>query len=325
MACQSMNAAALFVTKYQPRDLCDFELDSEMSDMLQTLINMDSLTLLLLGDFGSGKTALLNALIREYYKGIPYEKYEENIMHINSLKEQGIHYYRNDVKTFCQTCCSIKQKKKFVVLDDIDFINEQSQQVFRNCIDKYKHQVHFIASATNMQKVIESLQSRFMIVRLYPLEKESLRHIMQKIKDNEKIEITPEAEEFVLSVSKNSVKVLINYMEKCNLLRETITLDIANQLCTNISFYLLEQYTLFLKKHALQEAIAIIYSIHDKGYSVMDILENYFIFIKATAVLSQDEKYKLIPLLCKYITIFYNVHEDEIELAMFTNNAMAVL
>ena len=30
--------------------------------------------------------------------------------------------------------------------DDVDIINEQSQQVFRNCIDKYSHNVNFIAS-----------------------------------------------------------------------------------------------------------------------------------------------------------------------------------
>ena len=88
----------------------------------------------------------------------------------------------------------------------------------------------------------------------------------------------------------------------------------------NISFYLLEQYTLFLKKHALQEAIAIIYSIHDKGYSVMDILDNYFLFVKTTKFLNEDEKYIIIPYICKYITIFHNIHEDEIELALFTNN-----
>jgi DNA polymerase III delta prime subunit len=51
------------------------------------------------------------------------------------------------VKTFCQTCSVIKGKKKIIVLDDIDLINEQSQQVFRNCIDKFSHNVNFISSS----------------------------------------------------------------------------------------------------------------------------------------------------------------------------------
>ena len=46
------------------------------------------------------------------------------------------------------------------MLDDIDLINDQSQQVFRNCIDKYSHNVHFIASCSNIQKVIDSISKK---------------------------------------------------------------------------------------------------------------------------------------------------------------------
>ena len=60
----------------------------------------------------------------------------------------------------------ISGKKKFIVLDDIDTINEQSQQVFRNCIDKYSHNVNFIASCCNTQKVVESIQSRITLIKL---------------------------------------------------------------------------------------------------------------------------------------------------------------
>ena len=80
---------------------------------------MNNLNILFIGDIGSGKTTFLNAAIKEYYKGFTYKQYQDNILHINSLKEQGINYYRNDVKTFCQTCSSIKNKKKIIVLDDI--------------------------------------------------------------------------------------------------------------------------------------------------------------------------------------------------------------
>jgi DNA polymerase III delta prime subunit len=67
------------------------------------------------------------------------------------------------------------------MLDDIDMINDQSQQVFRNCIDKYSHNVHFICSCTNSQKVIESLQSRLMIIKIKPLQRANLVKIMDKI------------------------------------------------------------------------------------------------------------------------------------------------
>ena len=80
-----------------------------------------------------------------------------------------------------------------------------------------------------------------------------------------------------------------------------------------------------LKAGELTNAIKLLYSIYDKGYSVMDILDNYFTFIKITTFLTEEQKYKIIPFICKYITIFHNIHEDEIELALFSNNLHKIL
>jgi len=155
--------------------------------------------------------------------------------------------------------------------------------------------------------------------------RENLVNIMNKIKLEENIQIDNEAEEFIVNISNNTIKILINYMEKFKLLNEKITLNYAHQLCCNISFVMFEEYTKYIKQKNIQKAIKLIYEIYDKGYSVMDILDNYFLFIKSTNVLSEDEKYKIIPYICKYITIFHNIHEDEIELALFTNNVIREL
>jgi len=315
----------LFLNKYQPFFFKDFETDHEMLDVLSTLINMNNLNVLFIGDIGSGKTAFLNAVIREYYKDLEPSQYNDNILHINSLKEQGINFYRNDVKTFCQTCSSIKSKKKIIVLDDIDFINEQSQQVFRNCIDKYSHNVHFISSCSNSQKVIESLQSRLIIIKIKPLQRQNLIKIMHKIKRLENIVITDEAEDFILNVCNNTAKILINYMEKFKLLNDRVTLELATNVCSNISLSTFEEYTQFLKEGQLNMAIKLLYNVYDKGYSVMDILDNYFVFVKITQLLTEEEKYNIIPFICKYITVFHNIHEDEIEMALFSNNLQQIL
>jgi len=316
-----MNEDRLFIQKYQPIYFNDYSIDGKIIDMLKTLILIDNLNILLIGDTSSGKTSLLNTLVKEYYTGYSPKDYEENILYINSLKEQGINYYRTDVKTFCQTCSNIKNKKKFVILDDIDFINEQSQQVFRNCIDKYSHNVHFLSSCSNIQKVIESIQSRLIIIKINAIKRENLVTIINHIKETENIVIDDDAQDFIINISNTSVKTLINYMEKFKLLNSTnITHNLAVQLCSNISFLIFEEYTKLILQQKTQEAIQMIYEIYDKGYSVMDILDNYFIFVKSTKIIDEEQKYKIIPFICKYITIFHNIHEDEIELSLFTNN-----
>lgn len=310
-----------FIYKYQPLFLKDFEIDEDLYMLIKTLIKMDSLNILFTGAAGSGKTSLIHAILREYYED---NEYKDNIMTINNLKEQGITYYRTDVKTFCQTASTISGKKKCIILDDINIVNEQSQQVFRNCIDKYSHNVHFIASCTNTQKVIDSLQSRMSIIKIKALTNANLLKITKKICKIENIIMTHEAEQFILSICNNSVRILINYLEKLKLLSKDITLEIATEVCTNIAFLDFAAYTKLCQNKKLGNAISLMYSLFDKGYSVMDILDNYFIFVKNTELLDENKKYKIIYFISKYITIFHNIHEDEIELALFTNNVVEI-
>ena len=312
-----------FLKKYQPLYFKDFTIDKEYIELLNTLNKMDSLNILLVGNNGSGKTSILYATIREYYnmKEIPIN----NVLLINNLKEQGISYYRSEVKTFCQTPSIVPHKKKFIILDDIDFINEQSQQVFRNCIDKYSHNVHFLASCSNTQKVIESIQSRCTIIKLKPLSYEYLKIIFNKIKSSEKLRITNKAEKFILNICNNSVRLLINYLEKFKLLNISIDEKKVKEICTNISFYEFENYTnaWYVEKN-LQKSIKLIYFIYNKGYSVMDILDSYFSFIKITNIIEEDVKYKIIIFILKYIAVFHTLHENDVELIIFTNELIKI-
>ena len=311
---------APFIHKYQPTYFRDFEqLNPTTITLMQSLISLNNLNVLIIGDSGTGKTSIINSIIKEYY-GNDYNS--DNVLVLNSLKEQGIQYYRNDVKIFCQTCSLIKNKKKIVLLDDIDLINEQSQQVFRNCMDKYKNNIHFISSCTNVQKVIDSLQSRTILVQINPLTMSCLTKIMNKIKINENLNMSLEADEFILSICNNSVRILINYLEKIKILNCYVDIELVHKLCTNISYTIFDDYTNCILNKKLTDGIKILYNLYDEGYSVMDILDNYFLYIKITNILSENTKYKLTSLVCKYIIYFHNVHEDELELALFTNNFM---
>ena len=311
----------LLIQKYQPVLLVDYEMEGNQLELIKTFIKMDNLNLLLNGDVASGKTTLLKTIIAEYYAGYSYSKYKNNILYINNLKDQGIGYYRADVKTFCQTNSLIKNKKKIVVLDDIDLINEQSQQVFRHFIDHFSTRVHFISSCINIQKVSENVQSRIYVINLLPIELHHLKRIADKIIKNENIQIHQDAYDFIINISNKNIKNMINYFEKITLLYNSeISLDIVHKLCFTISLNTFDNYTNLIINDQLDDAISLIYSIYDQGYSVIDILDNYFTFVKQTNLLTEEQKHKIIPYICKYIEIFYNIHEDVIELALFTFN-----
>jgi DNA polymerase III delta subunit len=119
---------------------------------------------------------------------------------------------------------------------------------------------------------------------------------------------------------------MINYLEKLKILNLPITESLIDNICSNISYHVFDKYTNFILDGKLLQGIKIFYDLYDAGYSAMDIYDNYFIYIKITDIIKDDiVKYKIIKLLCYYITVFYNIHEDEIELANFTNNIIKIV
>lgn len=307
-----------YLKKYKPKFYKDFFIDKEYVDILNTLQNMDNLNILFIGDHGVGKTSIINATINEYY-GIKNIN-SENILYINSLKEQGIQYYRNNLKTFCQTKSTCPFKKKFIVLDDIDMINEQSQQVFRNCIDKYSNNVNFLISCTNNQKVIDNIQSRTTIIKLKKISNKNIKKLFERVKNNENIKINKNSEKFLFNICNNSINKLLNNLEKFKIYNKTIDEKNIKNISTNISYTLFENYTKFWLDKDYKNSINILLTIQKKGYSVLDILDSYFSFIKITDIVDEEKKYKIIKYILKSIQIFYTNNENEIELAFFTNN-----
>ena len=315
-----------FIAKYKPYFIEDFCMEQDLIDVIKSLLEVDYLNLLFVGNNGTGKTTLLNCLIREYY-GLTKEQSfpENNILFINNLKEQGIQYFRNEMKTFCQSHSIIYGKKKLVVIDDIDSINEHSQQVFRNYIDKYSRNIHFISVCSNIQKVIESLQSRLHIIQLTVPNNQQIEGLLNTIVTNECIHIDNESKEHLLLASRGSIRVMLNYLEKMYIYGKTIDIEVCKNICSNISYQLFETYVKYLKQGEIKSAISLLFLLHEQGYSVIDILDYFFFFIKQTTLLDEEVKYRLIPYLCKYITVFYNVHEECVELALFTNNIIKLI
>jgi len=309
-----------FLKKYEPNKLEDFYLDDNIKELIKLLVDLNELNLLINGDTGTGKTVLIKLLVYEYFKGYKYQDFKENILFINLLKEQGIQYYRNDVQIFCQTSSSIPNKKKLIIVDDIDMINEQGQQVFRNLIDKYSSKVSIIIGSSNLIKVLTNLQSRLSIIKLLNFDEEKLLKILNKIVSNENIKINENAKKILINHCNYSVRLLINYLEKCYLLDYEINEKNVYQICNNISDNIFIDYLTHCKNKDIYQAYDILLNLYEQGYSVMDIYDNLFSFVKLSSLYDEVDKYRIIKLLCKYITIFNTLHEDEIELMFLSYN-----
>jgi DNA polymerase III gamma/tau subunit len=146
---------------------------------------------------------------------------------------------------------------------------------------------------------------------------------MDRIIKNERININEDTKEYILKISDGAVRNVINNLEKIYIYNlgksDEVSTEKCRQLCSNISLQQFELYIQSFGKRDISKSIQVLYNIHDYGYSVIDILNYFFVFIKVTDLLDEMQKYKIIPIICKYITIFNKIHENVIEIALFTN------
>ena len=94
----------------------------------------------------------------------------------------------------------------------------------------------------------------------------------------------------------------------------------CKQLCSNINIDEFEKFIKMIQDNNVETAYNTLYTLYEYGYSVIDILDYFYDYIKHTNMLIEDDKYKILPIICKYITIFHNVHESPIELSLFAND-----
>lgn len=317
---------------FKPKEFEDFNISESDLKILKIFIENNNLNFIINGDTSTGKTSLINVIINKYYNLDNYtEKDKKNIMDnniltINILKDQGIQYYRNDVKNFCNSCSIIKDKKKILVIDSIDNINEQNQYVFKNYIEKYSN-VNYIISCNDINKIYESLLHKLEIIKIKPTTYDFLYNLFLKINKNMKINLQKNEYEYLIHISENSIPCLINNMEKINLL------NIKNkenkmEIIKNCSSIILENnfkiYINLCINNKVKEAYECIKDIYDDKYSVIDILDNLISYIKVSHHLDKETKYKLLQILIKHIDIFYNHNEDSIELLFITKNIIDI-
>ena len=309
-----------FLLKYTPTSLDEFHVDNKK------LFNND-VNILICGQAGSGKTTLLTQHINEYFGYHVDIHSDSNVLFMSNLKEQGIQFCRSNVKTFCQNASMNVKRKKIIAIDDVDEFNDTTQQVISNCITKYCTNVLCVATCCNTLKVYSGLKSRMAFVTLHLPPNDYLEKYSAKIIKDQNIIIEPDLIQHIVEYSNSSYKILLNNLQKFKLFNKNITYENINDLITTINNETLDNYFTNLLSCDLQSAIDSIFKVVESGISVIDILFELIAYMKISrcVIKSDTLKYKIIQIITKYITIFNNTHEDQIEIAFLTNDLISII
>lgn len=151
-----MNDVILWVEKYRPSKISDTILTDDLKTTFQKFVDDGYIpNLLLSGGPGVGKTTVAKAMLNEI--GATY-------MMINGSEESGIDVLRNKIKNFASTV-SMDGNRKFVILDEADYLNPQSTQpALRGFMEEFHKNCGFILTCNFKNRIIEPLHSRCSVI-----------------------------------------------------------------------------------------------------------------------------------------------------------------
>tara|TARA_R110002020_G_scaffold298054_4_gene513787 strand:+ start:503 stop:1438 length:936 start_codon:yes stop_codon:yes gene_type:complete len=146
-----MTKEFLWVEKYRPLQISEAILPKQLSKTFSEFVEKGIPNLLLCGGPGVGKTTIARAMLQET---------KSDYIIINGSMNGNIDTLRNEIKSYASTV-SLQGGRKFVILDEADYLNPQSTQpALRNFMEEYSKNCGFILTANYKNRIIEPLHSR---------------------------------------------------------------------------------------------------------------------------------------------------------------------
>jgi len=236
-----MNDVMLWVEKYRPSKISECILTDDLKKTFQTFVDEGKIpNLLLTGGPGVGKTTVAKAMLEEL--GATY-------MMINGSEESGIDVLRNKIKNFASTV-SMDGNRKFVILDEADYLNPQSTQpALRGFIEEFHKNFGFILTCNFKNRIIDPLHSRCSVVefRIPTTEKPKLAgeffKRVQTILGEEGVQYQPKAVASIVEKYFPDWRRVLNELQ-----RYSVSGMIDSGILVNISETNMKDLTTFLKE-----------------------------------------------------------------------------
>lgn len=281
--------------KYRPDKLNEIILDDYIKLRLQQFVNQKSVPhMLISGEPGVGKTSTILALVREI---IPDNLHDECILELNASDDRGIKMINNTIIHFC------KKKVDFlktIILDEADSITIKAQNLIINIIEQYGEKTKIIFICNDSSQIIESLQSRCLIMHFPKLPKDELKNLVKLIGGKEKMTFDKKSIDWLIFISDYDTRQVINNLQVYKTISDNLEIEIINQLFDLPSSQIINQIFNFTMTQDFKNASHEMIKLYHKGYYPSDILLTFMNILKYILDINEDTKIKYLKIISKY-------------------------
>lgn len=236
------------------------------------------------GASGSGKNHIVNDFIHKIYNG-DKNYIQTYVMHVNCAHGKGIRFVREDLKFFSKTNVDLKDGEIFktIILLNADKLTTDAQSAIRRCIELFSRSTRFFIVVEDKYKLLRPILSRF--CEIYVPEPVINNRITNLHTHYLNDVYTSPFKEYDGKRNTYLKAAINNFIKKINTSQNEISQNVE---CVTPSSSL-----------NLQECMAFIIKLYDKGYSSIDIMN----FIEKSKNIEELKRFE-------YLTVFQKIKRE---------------
>ena len=278
-----------FSEKYRPRKINELVVDDIIINKINNIIQHKEVpNIIFTGKSGVGKTSTIHCIAKAIY---PRQTVEESVVELNASDDRGIKSVQETIINFCKKKVEYIPgfaQHKLLILDEADNITPKAQRLINLIMEKYP-KTRFAFTCNNSADIIESIQSRCVIIRF---TRPPVEHYLERLKYiclNENIKYEDNALLYMFEISQKDIRQVINVLELTYYTFGQITIENINKICDIPSKITFDNLFNGIISKDITDISKIINKFKNEGYYSLDVLLHFIQYIK-TKNISEDLK-----------------------------------
>ncbi|KAJ9642843.1 Subunit of heteropentameric Replication factor C (RF-C) [Coniosporium tulheliwenetii] len=204
-----------WVEKYRPVSLDDVSGHQDILATINKFVDSNRLPhLLLYGPPGTGKTSTVLALARRIYGT---KNMRQMVLELNASDDRGIDVHKTNLHLRSTPGSTAALASfKLIILDEADAMTATAQMALRRIMEKYTANTRFCIIANYTHKLSPALLSRCTRFRFSPLKDADIRHLVDRVIEEEDVQIAPDAVDSLVRLSKGDMRRALNVLQACH-------------------------------------------------------------------------------------------------------------